>query len=344
MSTAVIINRQYITDFETDLSYKIVNAWNRTLKNLWWPRLMVVEPPSSSAKRIVEWNQETARIHHLGPRGKDMVFDPIVSASHEIMYEHFGNALALDRSQMSDDRIDRSSKWATETGAAAAYWPQRLAALLMMNGKSATNPVTGKTLQAFDGGAFFRKSHPVGGDSDLTYSNLHNGVDFTAENVAKVVAYIETIQHGGAAPAGLMPTLIIAPTNYRMRGTQITSAEWFTDTLNGATAAGVNVFKAAFEFEKPIFAAELNADAVPNTWYIGVPADQDAFDGPLGYWEREAFSMTSYQPATNYELAKVKEFVWENYGRNGAFYGLPYRLHRCEPDGVLDTYLDDIEL
>lgn len=77
---------------------------------------------------------------------------------------------------------------------------------------------------------------------------------------------------------------------------------------------------------------------------MAVPADQDAFDGALGYWEREPFSITSYQPASSYELSKVKEFIWENYGRNGAFYGLPYRLHRCEADGDLDDYLEAIEL
>lgn len=341
-ATAFYITRQYVVDFETDLAYKVVDAWSRTMKRVWWPRIMLVEPPSASRTRILEWNQETARIHHLGPSGKDQVYDPLVTASHEIEYAHFGNGLKLDRSQISDDRIDRAAKWATETGSAIAYWPQRLAALLMRNGKVTTDPVTGKTLQAFDGGAFFRKDHPVGGDSGFEYSNLHNGVDFTAENVARIVAYVESIQHGGAAPAGLMPTILITPTNFRWRGTQITSAEWFTDTLNGSTAAGINVFKTAYDFEPPVFAPELNVE--PDVWYLGVPADQDAFDGALGYWEREPFSINTYQPASQYELQRTKEFVWDNYGRNGAFYGLPYRLHRCEASGSLDAYLSSIVL
>jgi hypothetical protein len=341
--SAIVVNNQYVTDFETDLSYKAVNAWNRTLKRLWWPRVMLLEPPSASYKRIVEWQLETARIHHLGPTGKDHVFDPILTASQEILYDHFGNALKLDKSQMSDNRFDKAPKWASDTGSAVVYFPQRLAAMLMKYGKTTTNPVTGKSMQAFDGGAFFRKTHPVG-ETGLTYSNLHNGLDFTAENVAKVIAYAETIQHGGAAPAGVAPSILIAPTNYRWRGTQITSAEWFTDTLNGATAAGVNVFKQAYDFEPPIFAPELNDDAVPNTWYLAVPADQDAFDGALGFWEREAFAINTFQPSTNWELAKVKEFIWENAGRVGAFYGLPYRLHRIEPSGAVDSYISSIEL
>lgn len=96
-----------------------------------------------------------------------------------------------------------------------------------------------------------------------------------------------------------MPTIVIAPTNYRMRATQITQAEYFTDILNSASAAAQNAFKMAFDFEPPILAPELNDDAVPNTWYLAVPADQDAFDGALGYWEREAFSINSWQPASS---------------------------------------------
>ena len=112
--SAIVVNNQYITDFETDLSYKAVNAWNRTLKRLWWPRVMLLEPPSASYKRIVEWQLETARIHHLGPTGKDHVYDPILTASQEILYDHFGNALKLDKSQMSDNRFDKAPKWASE--------------------------------------------------------------------------------------------------------------------------------------------------------------------------------------------------------------------------------------
>ncbi len=346
MSSAIYISRQHVVDFETDLAYKVVNAWSRTLKRgLWWPRVMLVEPSTAAASKIQEWNQETARIHHLGPSGKDVVFDPLVTASQEIVYEHFGNALKVDRSQWSDDRIDRTAKWMTETGAACLYWPQRLAALMMIDGDTTTNPITGKAWGSFDGKAFFAKDHPVGGDSSDTYSNLHNGVPFSDKNLARVVAYIETIKHGGGAPAGYAPTLIILPTNYRWKGTQVLTAEWFTDQINGATAAGQNVIKTAFDFEPPIFAPELNVD--PGIWYVGVPADQDAFDGALGYWEREPFSITSYQGANNYELAKVKEFVWENYGRNSGFFGLPYRLHRCESGGSVDSYLpsdDDLGL
>ncbi len=343
MSSAIVINRDYVTNFETDLSYKVVDSWSRTLKNLWITRIMLVEGPHAAAKWIQEWNLETARIHNLGPKGKDMVFDPMITASQEVLYDHFGNALALDRSQISDDRISRAPKWMTETGAASAYWPQRLGAMMLKNGKSTTNPMTGKPMKAFDNLAFFSKVHPIG-DTGTTYSNLHNGLDFTASNVAKVIAYIETIKHGGSAPAGLMPTILIAPTNYRMRGTQILQAEQFTDILNSASATAQNAFKTAFDFEPPIFAPELNDDAVANTWYLAVPADQDAFDGALGYWEREAFSINSWQPASSFDLATKKEFIWENYGRNGGFWGMPYRLHRIEPAGSIDSYISSIVL
>ena len=260
--------------------------------------------PSASAKRIVEWQQETARIHYLGPTGKDHVFDPVLTASHEILYDHFGNALKLDKSQMSDNRFDKAPKWASDTGSAVVYFPQRLAAMLMKTGKPRQTRLPDARFKPSTTERFSEKP-PHWRDEPHVFKPSQRPRPYRVER-CEGHRVRESIRHGGEAPMGAAPTILIAPTNFRMRGTQITSAEWFTDVLNGAAASAQNAFKAAFDFEPPIFAEELNDDAVANTWYLAVPADQDAFDGALGLWEREAFAVNTFQPASSWELAQRK--------------------------------------
>lgn len=340
---ATYITPTYIMNFETDMRFVITNAWSRTLKKLWWPRLMLLET-TGSAKQYIEWMLETARIGPLGPKGASMPFDPLVAVSQDLVHDHFGNGLELFRSDIEDDKVARAPKWANDTGSAQAYWPQRLLVKMMQEGKLATS-------LAFDGRPFFSVDHPVKPHDTAgatianggLYSNLHIGTPFTAENLARVTAYIETIRHPGDAPMGALPTITVFPSNFRLRANQTLNAEWYTDVFNSVEgAAATNTIKTAYEFEPPIIAAELSNE--PEVWYVGIPADQDAFDGPFGYLEREAFSINTFSPLDQAALAAKNVFQWHNRGRNGSFYGLPYRFHRCEAAGVQPAYLADLTL
>lgn len=336
-----IITPTYIMNFEGDMRFVMTNAWSRTLKKLWWPRVQLLET-TGSAFQYIEWILETARIQPLGPKGASMPQDPLVAVSQELVHDHFGNGLELFRSDIEDDKVARAPKWANDTGSAAAYWPQRLLVQAMQ---------AGKVNKAFDGLPFFNTAHPVN-PYDIAgatiangglYSNLHVGTPFTVENLMRVTAYIESIRHPGGAPMGALPTLVCVPSNLRFRSNQALNAEIYTDVLNvtqGASAS--NIVKTAYEFEPPIVAAELNNE--PTVWYVGVPADQDAFDGAFGYLEREPFSTNTYSPLDQASLANVNVFQWKNRGRNGSFYGLPYRWHRCESGGTQPTYLSDLTL
>jgi hypothetical protein len=336
-----IITPTYIMNFETDMRFVATNAWKRTLKKLWWPRVQLLET-TGSAVQYIEWMLETARIQPLGPKGASMPQDPLVAVSQELVHAHFGNGLELFRSDIEDDKVARAPKWATDTGSAAAYWPQRLLVQAMQ---------AGKVNKAFDGLPFFSTAHPVN-PMDIAgatiangglYSNLHAGTSFTVENLMRVTAYIESIRHPGGAPMGALPTLVCVPSNYRFRSNQALNADIYTDALNTTQgASATNTIKTAYEFEPPIVAAELNNE--PTVWYVGVPADQDAFDGAFGYLEREAFSINTYSPMDQASLANVNVFQWKNRGRNGSFYGLPFRWHRCESEGVQPTYLSSLLL
>ena len=338
MST--IITPEYIMNFERDMRFVMTNAWSRTLKKLWWQRLMLLET-TGSASQYIEWMLETARIQPLGPKGASMPHDPLVAVSQELTHSHFGNGLQLFRPDIEDDKVARAPKWAADTGSAQAYWPQRLLVQAMQDGK---------TNLAFDGlpffGEHFVNPYDTAGATIANrrkYSNLHIGTGFTAENLMRVTAYIESIQHPGGAPMGALPTLLVFPSNFRYRANQVLNAESYTDILNTAqAAAATNIIKTAYDFEPPVIASELNNE--PTVWYIGVPADQDAFDGAFGYLEREAFSVNSYSPLDQASLANVNVFEWKNRGRNGSFYGLPYRFHRCEASGSQPSYLTGLTL
>jgi len=202
---------------------------------------------------------------------------------------------------------------------------------------------------AYDGKAFFSDDHPVNPydakgatiANGRLYSNKHVGLEFTASNLARVTAYIETIRHAGDAPMGALPVLTVFPSNYRFRANQVLNAEIYNDVLNAGASAS-NTIKTAFEFEPPIFAAELNSE--PDNWYIGIPADQDAFDAPFIYVEREAFTMNTYSPMDQAALSAQKVFRWESSGRNGGAYGHPYRFHKCIKSGSMPDYLASLSI
>lgn len=339
------ITQTYMGNFETNLRFVMTNAWRRTLANLWFPRLMNVTSVSSAVE-YVEWMLETARIHPTGPKGAQMVYDPLAAVSQTLRHDHFGNGLELFRADIEDDKIARAPKWANDTGSAQAYWPQRGLVQIIQNGKETTfSDLTGVTRSnlAYDGKAFFAEDHPIN-PYDLsqgTYANLHVGTAFTAENLARVVAYVESIPHAGAAPMGAGSLMTMFPTNYRYRASQAMTAEWFTDVLNSA-AASMNVFKSSYQFEPPIFAPELNNE--PTVWYLGVPADADAFDSPFIYVEREPFTVNMFSPLDQAALANMQVFKWQNRGRNGFAYGHPYRFHRMESAGSQNARLSGLTL
>lgn len=338
----IAITPTYIQNFETNLTFRATNAWSRTLKNLWYPRLMLVQS-TGSAIEYIEWMLETARIGSTGPKGANMGYDGLVAISQTLTHDFYGNGLKLYRSDIEDNKIPRAPKWATDTGSACAYWPQRLLVEAMQGGKLTV--LNGKQNTAYDGKAFFAVDHPINpyDDSLGTYSNQHVGTPFTVENLARVCAYIASIQHPGGAPMGALPTITVFPENFRLRSNQALNADVYTDVLNTLQgAAASNTIKTAYGFEPPILAAELMNE--PTVWYVGIPAEEDAFDGAFGYIERDPFSINTYGPMDQAALADVQEFKWHNRGRNGAFYGHPYRFHRCESAGSQAAYLSNLSI
>lgn len=316
------ITPTFAIDFQRNLNVRYSNAWARALGELWYPRITLVQP-SDSLEELYEWMLETAQIVPTGKSGGMLTFEDIVAVSHSIKNENFGHALALNRNQIEDNKYDRAAKWAADAGSAGAYWPQRQAAALIMDGT---------IKKGYDGVSFFHASHPVNpfDSSEGTYKNIWTGMPLTAANLAIAIAYIRSLKGPNDAPRYLKPKLLMVdPSNTLIAGT-ITGAEIITDPTNPTGGApATNIIKAqyglGFPLEVPEFADE------EGVWYLAVEANQDAFEAPIVYQERKPFELTSYTTMTQAELDRVNNFEWHHRGRNTAAYGHPYMLHRFEP-------------
>lgn len=316
------ITPKFIYDFESNLTAKYSNAWSRVLKNLWWDRL-AVRQESSSRVELYEWMLETAQIRPTGSKGTELDFEDLASVPHQIENESFGTALRLHREAIEDNRYAKAPQWAAQVGGATAYHPQRLVTDLILSGK---------TKLGYDGKPFFSTQHPVNpfDDAKGTYSNLFTGKPLTAANVAAVVAEIAKVRQPSGDPRYLRPSILVVDPSNQLVANTITGAEIITDPTNSSGGApATNVIKQSYGFAQPIVADELVVD--PGVWYVGVEADEDAFQGAFVYQERKPFELTSYTGMSEAELDRINEFEWHVRGRNVGAYGHPYLFFRVEP-------------
>jgi phage major head subunit gpT-like protein len=308
-------------DFQRNLNYRFSNAWERTLGDLWFQKITIMQP-SASLEELYEWMLETAQIENTNSKGTEISFEDIVSVSHKIKNENNGVALKLNRNDFEDNKYDKAAKWSSDVGSSGAYWPQRSITSLIQ---------AGKTKNGFDGVPFFgtHQVNPYDATSG-TYSNLITAKPLSLNNLGAVVASIVSIKGPHGAPRYLKPSvLLVDPTNTTTADT-ITGAEIITDPTNsGGTAAATNMMKRRYRFGEPIVVPEFSNE--PGVYYVGCEANQDAFDGAFIYQERKAFELNSYTGMTQAELDRTNDFEWHCKGRNVAAFGMPYLFFRVEP-------------
>ena len=316
------ITPQFMMTFQSKLNVKFSNAWKRTLANLWFSKLAITQP-SDTLTELYEWMLESANIRPTGSAAQELDFEDIAAVAHSITNENFGTGLSLKRNSIEDNLYDRAAQWAAAAGNAAAYWPQRQIAALILGGK---------TKKCYDGKNFFATDHPVNPfDESLgTYANLFTGKPLTAANVGAGCASIVSIKHPGDAPRNLIPRVLMVEPSNQLNALTITGAEVITDPFNTSKAASAtNMIKSSYGLGQPIVVPELASE--PGVWYLGCEADEDAFQGAFIYQERKAFELTSYNGMTQADLDRMNAFEWHLRGRNTAAYGHPYLFFRFEP-------------
>lgn len=322
---------------EDVIRYEWANQWR--MAPTWQYRILGVEKPTGETSTI-QFREPTVKIYRLGPQGGGMIFDPTIRKQMKYEAEPVGNGLELFRRQMAKQEavgIQTAGEWAEEAGMAAAYYDVRGTVGLMHSGLG-VNPV----VTAFDGLPLFSKVHPIGGASDLTYSNEHNGMDFSAENLAVGWAYIAQLRHGGDAPRRLTDQglIVVLPTNYFFRGQQALNAESYTDVLN-VQAAASNTLKTAYGFQEPIIDPEFAA--FPDTWFLCVPAGKRPTDSGLVMVQDEPFSINSFTHLDQVTLAQKQTLEYHQRAWIAFAAGQPYYVHRFRKSGTIDPYMQQIK-
>ncbi len=322
---------------EDIIRYEAAEEWVEAPS--WHARIMNTLPITGETDTI-QFSQPTVSIYRLGPQGADMIYDPMVRKQQKFESFPIGNGLKLYAYQhagrMNAAADDLASDWGQQTGRVNGYYPTRGCVYLLQNGKSVSK------VRAFDGKALFAKDHPVGGASSDTYSNLHSGMPFTAENLARAVAYVATLRHGGDAPRNLHRELIvIVATNFQFRAQQALTAESYRDVLATQNAAS-NTFKSAYGFQEPIIAPEFSNE--PTVWYLGVPVGRRPTETGLTMVQRQPLHINSFSHVDQVTLAQTQELEYHNRGHIGFSAGQPYRIHRFESGGSIDAYMSALTI
>jgi phage major head subunit gpT-like protein len=324
---------RFLMTFETNIQGISLKNWERVAQNLYWDKFMKLRP-SEAKHEILTWLLDTGGLYVAG-NGGNVRFDTLLAWQTEIENQHVNKGLELTTDEIEDNQmkdnpnvgvLDYAAKWASDTGFAAAYYPQSILFSLILNGT---------TMTGYDGVPFFSTAHPIqpGQSSGGTYSNLISGVDINPapttgqteldafiiaqQNFAKALAAVATQKFVGGVPRYLRPKFLLVPTALQYRAEQLTSGAILGQTSNVLTTRGLEV----------IVAPELDND--PTSYYIGV---EDMLSDELSafvYSERKPFAMRTYSPMEQVKLDERDTWEWLFKGRNGAAYGHPFLFYRC---------------
>jgi hypothetical protein len=332
----------WVGTFEQNQRVLIQNAWDRVNARLIWDKLME-RRSSSTLQELAFWLLETARIQPEGQGGQKS-FSSIAALMQEITNEDSGNALELTKNEISDNQVFRdgmkapisamgyAASWSKQMGGSAAYWPEEKMFALINAGEGTTLGT------AYDDLAFFHAAHPVNpyDASKGTYANLLTGassglypgacpIDSSVElpvasaNLAKAVAYIESLTQPNGAPRKLRVVHALAGTFLRKRVDEILDTKFFGQ--DGSTENVVSRYGI-----EPLSAAEITS----TTDYYLACEQLTGEGGGLIFQDREPYILSSYGPATLWELQRTKKFVWSYDGRNAAAYGHPYLFFKVK--------------
>ena len=252
----------FVWSYERQMAALKEEEYARSLlaENNWWSKVVKTRPIEGATERLT-WFLQTAQIEPVG-KGGNIPFTPLVTQTTELVPARYASATSVKRDQLLDLRgggLDILSEWAGQVGVQTAYFPQFLAAELLMNGTNADG-----SANAYDGLPFFSDQsapHPVnpynttvGTPSQASwvanpgafYANWLHGsavssvgypgacpldstnaatTDIAFNNLSKVIAYARGLKMpNGKTPRFLSPAAIICPPAMTTRVTQLLGA------------------------------------------------------------------------------------------------------------------------
>ncbi len=243
----------------------------------------------------VTWLLETAQITPIGPSGSGgMDFQDLASATVEYPSYKHGAGIRVQRDQLEDldgDGLNQLFSWATQIGQQIGYYPQQLAAQLILNGAAVDN-----SANTYDGYPFFSDNATSGTPGNLghpynPYQTARGGywnwlhgsavaasgtvpyypgalaiddtvsVDTALINLGKAIAYLATIkQANGIQPRFLKPAYIVGPPRMAPRLNQLMNAKFIAQIASsGAGSGDVAATIQGFGLGRQVIAPELGA-------------------------------------------------------------------------------------
>lgn len=336
------ITPSWVATFETNAQTLIQDAWTRMKPQLVWDKFMDVRQ-SQTGRELFFWLLETARISDEG-QGGNKRYDDIAATYFEIVNKNSGAGLRLTRNEIEDNMmaganlrgmpaLDYAASWAKQMGGSAAYWPQELFFSLLAGGK---------TTKGYDGVNFFSSAHPINPSNPAggTYSNLYTAkpidatnapsLDTAAANLASVFQSIRSLKQANGKPRNLVPRYLLAGEDLRKRVFEILDTKTLvTSATQGATGVALAPIENVISRYglEPVIATEPAEAGVYYVFCEMLPGE----GGPFIFQDRSPYVLTSYQPESQAELQRRKEFEWSFDGRNAGSYGHPYLVARVEP-------------
>lgn len=279
---------QFVMQYErrmrsiTEVEY----ARRLTEENTWWNKLLRTIDIEGKSERVT-WLLSTAMIEAVGPSGTGAIeFENLVTQTVEYPVLRHAKGIKVQRDQLEDlngTGLNILADWSAQIGNETAYYPQRLASQLILNGAA-----TDGTANAYDGKPFFADNsnkHPnnpfnTGAGS---YANWLHGAaagsypgalpiddsvttDVALTNLGKAIAYIASLKMpNGVDPRFLTPKFIVAPPRMAPRLRELTQAKYIAQAAaSGGGSGDVEALIRGWQLGTPIIAQEFAASSSYN--------------------------------------------------------------------------------
>lgn len=255
-------------------------------ENTWWNKVLRTIDIEGKSERVT-WLLSTALIEPVGPSGAgEITFEDLVTQTVEYPVLRHGKGIKVQRDQIEDlngTGLNVLSEWSQQIGNEMAYYPQRLAAQLILNGAA-----TDGTANAYDGKPFFGDNshkHPnnpfnAGAGSYANYlhgssSGSYPGAlpiddsvstDTALTNLGKAIAYIASLKMpNGVDPRFLTPKYMIVPPRMAPRVRQLHDAKYIAQAASSGGGSGdVEALIRGWGLGEPLVAQEFAASSSYN--------------------------------------------------------------------------------
>lgn len=306
-------NVNHVLTTEDRLTKIFNNSYETVLANAWYDKVCV-ERPGEGRKDQFEWLLTTAGIDVLD-KGS-MVYEDLLTKSHEIVHGDFGKGIKISRNQFEDDEFNFTTDMAAQLGTAVALHPQKLTLALILAGGAALS---------YDGVAMFSASHPVFNAAGSVYSNVHTSRALTADNFSTQCGEMQSIPLPNGESRNLKVTRLLVPPALRKAALEITSAEFLGQASGGTNQNVLTGYGVEVVVIPGLATAAGGNDA---SWYL-TAEEAGQFGRPFIYSRRRAFEMSSFNGMTQSELSRTNELVWDYRGRAAGAYGHPYLISKA---------------